>query len=382
MNCQEVMEYMQRELDGDLDERETEILMTHTRHCPECSTVFERLKLLSAGLDNLPKVTPSYSLVDAIMPKLLELQAAQSAESAADPVHADETEVFAPRRRQTPERRKNRFSYRIMGGVVAAGIVVGLVFITNPFQGLNSTNSKNDSALTADMSSADTASEGRLYSTESAMNSNAPKSNDEVRVSGNSGGASQGISAQDQMSPDSAGSPSSDSMQNKENPTAKGNAGSDSSVKGDQKSSSGGGSDQDVKGQLKSNSANGSMSGNAGGQSDAPSGQKAPLPSLAAPDPNANNTESDKGLAAAIPDPIVPSPDKRYAAAVVDAALQIYTTADNVKIFQGVKRDSGITNLSWSADSKTFTYETSAADGKKQVYIVDLAALSETLKAE
>ena len=64
------------QLDGDLDEQETEILMTHTRHCPDCAAMFSRLQMLSSGLENLPKVTPSYSLVDAIMPRLQELQTA------------------------------------------------------------------------------------------------------------------------------------------------------------------------------------------------------------------------------------------------------------------------------------------------------------------
>ena len=76
MNCQEVMEYMQRQLDDDLDEHEYEVLINHTRHCPDCAAMFERLQLLSAELTSLPKVIPSYSLVDAIMPRLQELQTA------------------------------------------------------------------------------------------------------------------------------------------------------------------------------------------------------------------------------------------------------------------------------------------------------------------
>ena len=74
MNCQEVMELMQRQLDDDLDESEIEVLMNHTRQCPDCAAMFERLQLLSAELTSLPKVMPSYSLVDAIMPQLERIE--------------------------------------------------------------------------------------------------------------------------------------------------------------------------------------------------------------------------------------------------------------------------------------------------------------------
>ncbi|GGD71723.1 zf-HC2 domain-containing protein [Paenibacillus nasutitermitis] len=371
MNCQEVMEYMQRELDGDLDDRETEILMTHTRHCPECTAVFERLKLLSAGLDNLPKVTPGYSLVDAIMPKLLELQT--SAElMAADPVRGEEPEGSIPRRRQTQERRKNRFSYRIMGGVVAAGIVVGLVFIANPFEGFIRTNSSDDSAMTADTFSADTASKSGTFSSQSTANSNAPKSNDEVSVSGNNG-VSESASVQDQAASDSKDTASSDKIQRSENPAAKDIAEQDSPAKGEKSASPAAEPEASQPDRL------GNSSGNGAAKSDEPT-SAAPLPGIAPPD--ANNADSAAGMSAIIHDPVVPSPDKRYAAAVVDGAMQIYTTSDNVKIFQGEKRTSELTNLVWAADSKTFTYETAAADGKQEVYVVDLTALSESLKAD
>ena len=73
MKCQEVMMYMQRQLDGDLAPKEEDELHAHLMHCLDCAQMFERLQALSDELSQLPKVMPPFSLVDAIMPQLLEL---------------------------------------------------------------------------------------------------------------------------------------------------------------------------------------------------------------------------------------------------------------------------------------------------------------------
>ncbi|MGO4274962.1 anti-sigma factor, partial [Paenibacillus sp. TAF58] len=73
MNCQEVMEFMQRQLDGDLDAKEEDELHAHLMHCLDCAQMFERLQRLSDELTQLPKVVPPYSLVDAIMPQLADI---------------------------------------------------------------------------------------------------------------------------------------------------------------------------------------------------------------------------------------------------------------------------------------------------------------------
>ncbi len=55
MNCQEVMEFMQRQLDGDLDAKEEDELHAHLMHCLDCAQMFERLQRLSDELTQLPK---------------------------------------------------------------------------------------------------------------------------------------------------------------------------------------------------------------------------------------------------------------------------------------------------------------------------------------
>jgi len=70
MNCTEVGELMQRNLDYDLSELELATLMTHLSDCAQCTVLFEKLTLLSGSLEQLPRVTPSISIVDAILPEL------------------------------------------------------------------------------------------------------------------------------------------------------------------------------------------------------------------------------------------------------------------------------------------------------------------------
>lgn len=138
MMCQEVVEYMHRQLDGDLDEQEQEILNEHTKHCPDCAALFDRLQKLSAELENLPRVMPKYSLVDAIMPQLEQLEPIVMKQAAAEPVQLQEAA-----RRVKPSRKWPAF--RAISGVVAAAAVAGL-FIVSYNTDLFQTGSSNDSA--------------------------------------------------------------------------------------------------------------------------------------------------------------------------------------------------------------------------------------------
>lgn len=160
MTCQEVMAYMQRQLDHDLDDHEAEVLFAHIRHCSECADTFERLKRLSLELESLPKVIPAFSLVDAIMPQLDQLVPEVSA-AIAEPDQPAET---VGRSRRTSRKREGGWlrnvSWTALGGVVTAGIVVGLVLVfTNPVTPLKSDDtaelkSMEMSTATADSSAA------------------------------------------------------------------------------------------------------------------------------------------------------------------------------------------------------------------------------------
>lgn len=130
MKCQEVMMYMQRQLDGDLAPEEENELHAHLMHCSDCAQMFERLRALSNELSQLPKVTPPFSLVDAIMPQLLQLDK-QNETNAADnvvvfpsKVARTELEEDMPKRAGL-SRFKEQFSWKFASGVVAAGLIIG-----------------------------------------------------------------------------------------------------------------------------------------------------------------------------------------------------------------------------------------------------------------
>lgn len=129
MNCQGVMELIQRYLDRDLDGEEEEMLFHHAKQCPDCAGMLERLQRLSGELEQLPKVTPPYSLVDAIMPKLDEIDQMQAsaANKRGAPHIADSGGSMQIGTSRWKARRK---SWGALGGVIAAGLIFGL-FITN-----------------------------------------------------------------------------------------------------------------------------------------------------------------------------------------------------------------------------------------------------------
>ena len=101
MNCQEGMELMQRYVDRDLNEEETSRLLEHVGQCPECAAMFQRLVRLSRGLEQLPRVAPPYSLVDAILPQLDKIQPEPAAAPASAPYETAETAGRIPKSRRT-----------------------------------------------------------------------------------------------------------------------------------------------------------------------------------------------------------------------------------------------------------------------------------------
>lgn len=144
MNCQEVTELMQRYLDKDLSETEYDVLLQHMQRCPECTEMYERLKQLSGELENLPKVNPPCSIVDSIMPRLLEIDRMQGQHSAGHDTYGQQkaTSKRLERSHQAGDGHdpgtsasnrhtgrtfwQRHISLKWMSGVVAAGIVLGV----------------------------------------------------------------------------------------------------------------------------------------------------------------------------------------------------------------------------------------------------------------
>lgn len=147
MNCSEVMELMQRRLDGDINDTEQRLLTEHINHCPACSEMAERLERLHMELVQLPKVEPKFSLVDAIMPTLdfidrdEQLAAVESnvepnphevkAVSPVTDVVSEKARIVKDRSQpQAAQRWFERIRWRATSAVIAAGLVLGL-FIVN-----------------------------------------------------------------------------------------------------------------------------------------------------------------------------------------------------------------------------------------------------------
>lgn len=133
MKCPEVVEWMHRYLDYDLNQEETADMFEHIAVCPECADTFRVLKLLSRELEDLPVVAPKYSLVDAIMPQLDALDRARKEKSATvDNIPAEMTPM-TPTPILQPKDRRRKFmgstAGRTMIGVVAAGVILGVAIL-------------------------------------------------------------------------------------------------------------------------------------------------------------------------------------------------------------------------------------------------------------
>lgn len=138
MTCDEVIELMQRHLDGDLNDEEYQRMMHHLEACPECAEFKERLEKVDRDLASLPKVTPPFSLVDAILPQLQQLDAANGSGSVSEEAaarrddagrHAMRLEENAPQDGQARRKQRARGMFMRIGGSVAAAAVLGILIV-------------------------------------------------------------------------------------------------------------------------------------------------------------------------------------------------------------------------------------------------------------
>lgn len=327
MNCQEVMELMQRQLDDDLDESEKEVLTNHTRQCPDCAAMFERLQLLSAELTSLPKVMPSYSLVDAIMPELERMELYGKSAALAEPIASIDTSHAVPRR---AKRQRRWPSIRIMSGVIAAGIVAGLFLVTYqpgslPDIGSLAKSSSNDSSSNA-AETANQAPEGMSFS---ASDARVGAPNPEVSTEGF----------------------------NREDVTLNNKLESDAS---DGKTDEGTGS-------MPSSPEQGQLDGkNIAGGSDFGVAQDGK--SLV---PQENELGGTADLFS------FPSPDGKYNAKVEAFTIKLYALNDNSLVYTTPRKNGQLVNLSWADDSSVLAYEVHVEQGAIEKYVIDTASLTE-----
>lgn len=184
MKCPEVVEWMHRYVDHDLNEEESDLLFEHLRHCEDCAEKFELLNELSTQLEELPLVVPSFSLVDAILPRLEAIDRTHQEEGTTaefiSPVATVALESASNHRVQRKETsRRGRF-YRVGAlGTVAAAAILGLFIYqyepqTIPNAEIKS-ESQDSSSTNAKMDRSNSAAESSVSDGEAADEANMDK---------------------------------------------------------------------------------------------------------------------------------------------------------------------------------------------------------------
>lgn len=122
MSCEEAYEWMQRDLDGELEPFEHAKLTKHLEECTDCASLYERLHTLSTHLAQLPMVEPPFSIVQSILPQLEQID------------HERETSPFIQEQAAAAEgiskKRRKAIWYRYIGGATAAGLLISAVMFT------------------------------------------------------------------------------------------------------------------------------------------------------------------------------------------------------------------------------------------------------------
>ncbi|MGZ7442410.1 zf-HC2 domain-containing protein [Paenibacillus sp. TH7-28] len=391
MNCQEAVEWMNRYLDRDLNEEETSLLFEHIQHCQDCAEQFEWLNKLSAQLEDLPKVVPNYSLVDAILPQLDAIDQARREGSVSEmdalPMMTESSPALGrsgkQEREQSSVSRRARF-YRYGSLGVAAALILGVFIyqyeprtVPNAEIALKSASDQSPSAddagaagepediarLFISKDGADAGSAGGQSGASDSAQTAPPE--EELKSSANSGETG---SLPDKGAADAQDS--GDSAKGKETPEEEALA----DATGAPASNGGGGSAQ--KGTDNTESSAGQLGTSGAANSD---DGKTLEPGIVQQgisreaDPN----QSMMGIAAVVPKAPTTwtSPDGAYEAEVKDGHLYIYKKESDQK--KTLVSDHSLggewVQGEWSEDSKTFNYET-AKDGAVTAHSVEAAA--------
>ncbi|MFD1177737.1 anti-sigma factor family protein [Paenibacillus puldeungensis] len=385
MKCPEAVEWMHRYIDNDLSADESSLLFEHIRQCSECAETFELLNKLSARLEELPKVVPNYSLVDAILPQLDEIDRARREEGStveAEVVTMEASDHNALNRRRLRERdaagasRRSR-AYRIGSLGVAAALILG-VFIyqyeprTAPDAEMAS-KSLDHSQATETYSSLDAPAENKDTTVPKADAGNSSSKDDAAASTlskkGQTGEVSGGKAPSEHKdSTDYSGS-SEMGLPSKANSPATGDAPSvgvppksgDSAVKDDRSSdpnnSAAGNAKTDTPVQNFKSSSKSGAGGGGGGGGESKGQDQADRESLNQESSNLDN----KMMTFAAPhiQTMWTSPDGAFEAELKEGHLYIYKLQfSDRSLVSDVALAGTWVKGKWSEDSKTFSYET------------------------
>ncbi|CAH0121031.1 hypothetical protein PAE9249_03557 [Paenibacillus sp. CECT 9249] len=346
MTCPEVMELMNRYMDHDLSESEINHLNEHLRECSSCQVMFERLKRLSAELESLPKVMPKFSIVDTILPQLENIDLAAAKEQSPED---GQLEGGAASITAAPVKRswRERFPLRAIGGVVAAGFVVGLFMVLY----------KPEVSQQADMELMSTANQAGVAASQDTFAADMPgdEAKDMSKVTTES--------AQPDKKADSK--PEANGPKEKEAPA---------SNKGDEPAA--GALPQEVHKSGDANEGTGSQDNIAQGFARDNAGI-ASQGEAASPEAGVEDPAMDMRMGIAKTTRLEsPSPDLRFTAFFESGLLKV-TDTDNKVVYEKELPNGSVHRIEWSEDGKTLTYEWSQDGGET---VTETVAASEFAK--
>lgn len=384
MNCQEMVELIERYVDFDLTEAEERLLLSHLKDCPECADRLEKLKQLSIKLESLPEVTPPYSIVDSILPKLKEMDLFPEESAALE--HTAELKPFV---RKLRWNMREWISWKSVVGGIAAGIVLGMFIF------------KQDGVV-LQQHAEDLLSQSRSDKASGGISAGDSASNNQKNGTPQYG---QNISngTENTRKPEASGTPKAPAEPSKTGqspaieilmpdifePTPNGglNVGSSDSIKVPSES----GKSQDTQTPAPLTSTPGPSSKSTAGQTPAPSAKDAPSTA-----PNAvesiTPTPSPEGYDFKIrtfhvhpaPEKIsdsqtLVSPSGVYTAVIKDQTVVVNDKSGNEVFRSPVQRkdDDALRLVSWTDDNK-LTYQVKAADGTEASFTIDIAAKAES----
>jgi hypothetical protein len=131
MTNEHIWELMQRDLDGDLSPEEQMQLHSCLNTDPDLQLMYGRLKKVSDQLEQLPPVTPAFSIVDSILPQLDVIPREPVATSAAVELPRLEVKKEAPRAESRKWKKLPVWMARAGSGLAAACLLLGLFFMVN-----------------------------------------------------------------------------------------------------------------------------------------------------------------------------------------------------------------------------------------------------------
>jgi hypothetical protein len=128
-----IWDLMQRDLDDDLSPEEQLFLRSSVQKDPDLQLMYERLKRVSDQLEQLPPVTPAFSIVDSILPQLEEaaLQPSTAPASTRTELPRLELKSSASQAKRPKWKGLPVWMARAGSGLVAACLLFGLFFMVN-----------------------------------------------------------------------------------------------------------------------------------------------------------------------------------------------------------------------------------------------------------